>query len=392
MRPDFRTEWFDGVSAVAVAQWDALVQATPGATVFQRHGWLAALERNGCVGAQTGWQPRVLALRDSRGTLSAACALYVKSHSYGEYVFDWGWAQAYAAHGLAYYPKLLLAVPFTPVRGAKLLGVSAPARQALLRAAVDHARSEGFGSLHALFLDPQEAQWAGALGLLQRTTLQFHWHNTTDSGLLRWTDFDAFVSSMRHDKRKKIRQEQRQVREAGVSFRVLHGDRIEAADWTFFAHCYAATYAQHGATPYLSAGFFRTVGQVLSAHCLLFVAQRAGRDIASSLVLLDPQRRTAYGRYWGSTEFLPALHFDACYYQPIAWCLRHGYTTFEGGAQGEHKIARGLEPVATQSAHWLAHPGFAGAVEEFLAQESAALAAYQDSLNDRLPFKAKGSA
>ena len=388
MRPDFRTEWFDGVSALSAVQWDALVQTTPGTTVFQRHGWLAALERNGCVGAGTGWQPLVLALRERGGALAAACALYVKSHSYGEYVFDWGWARAYAAHGLAYYPKLLLAVPFTPVRGAKLLGTDAQARQTLLRGIVDWACAQGFSSFHALFLDPQEALWAQDLGMLQRTTLQFHWHNPAHAGSPPWADFDAFLASMRHDKRKKIRQEQRQVRDAGVSYRVLHGEQIETADWAFFTRCYAATYAQHGATPYLNAGFFQTVGQALSAHCLLFVAQRAGRDIASSLVLLDPSRRTAYGRYWGATEYLPALHFDACYHQPIAWCLRHGYTTFEAGAQGEHKIARGLEPVATQSAHWLAHPQFASAVEEFLAEESAALSAYQGELSTRLPFKA----
>jgi predicted N-acyltransferase len=387
MAEDFRTELSDAVSALPAADWESLVAATPGATPFQRHVWLSALEQSGCVGADTGWQTVVVSLRDASGALAAACALYVKSHSYGEYVFDWAWARAYAENGLPYYPKLLLAVPFTPVGSAKLLGRDATARKALLGEILAIARRSGFSSLHALFLDPQEAEWCDALGLLERTTLQFHWRNPPAEGGAAWPDFEAFIGSLRHDKRKKIKQEQRQVRDAGVCFRALVGAEITESHWDFFTRCYQTTYALHGSDPYLNHAFFQTIGAHMPEHCLLFVAERDGQPVASSLVLLDPQSRIAYGRYWGAVAHVPALHFDACYYQPIAWCLSHGYTTFEGGAQGEHKMARGLQPVATRSAHWLAHPQFSRAVEDYLERESAALAEHQNSLQERLPFK-----
>lgn len=387
MSEDFRTELFDAVAALPAEEWDALAQATPGTTPFQRHAWLSALDMSGSVGAGTGWQTVVLSLRDSSEELAAACVLYVKSHSYGEYVFDWAWAQAYAEHGLPYYPKLLLAVPFTPVGGAKLLGRDEHARKALLSEILAIAKRSGFSSFHGLFLDPQEALWSQEHKLMPRTTIQFHWCNPPLEGGVPWPDFEAFLASLRHDKRKKIRQEQRQVRDAGVTFRALRGTEITAADWAFFTRCYDTTYALHGSSPYLNHAFFRAIGKDMPEHCLLFVAERNGTPIASSLVLLDPRTRIAYGRYWGATEHVPALHFDACYYQPMSWCLEHGYTTFEGGAQGEHKMARGLQPVATQSAHWLAHPQFARAVEDYLERESAALADHQHSLRDRLPFK-----
>ena len=387
MAEDFRTELAEAVGALPAEAWDGLVDATPGATPFQRHAWLAALERTGCVGAQTGWQPLVVLLRDASQQLAAACVLYVKSHSYGEYVFDWAWARAYAEHGLPYYPKLLLAVPFTPVGGAKLLGRDARARQALLAEILALAQRSRLSSLHALFLDPQEAEWCAEQGLLERTTLQFHWRNPPSPSEPPWPDFAAFLASLKHDKRKKIKQEQRQVREAGVTFRALQGLEITEADWAFFSRCYETTYALHGSPPYLNAAFFQTLGRELPEHCLLFLAERDGQPIASSLILLDPRRRIAYGRYWGAIVSVAALHFDACYYQPIAWCLAHGYTLFEGGAQGEHKMARGLQPVATRSAHWLAHPQFSRAVQDYLENESAALAAHQDELQQRLPFK-----
>lgn len=387
MSADFRTELLDGVAAIAAAEWDALAAATPGSTVFQRHRFLRALEAAGCVGPGSGWKPLALTLRDGAGNLAAACAVYVKSHSYGEYVFDWAWAQAYADHGLRYYPKLLLAVPFTPVGGAKLLGRDAPARRALLAALQAVAERSGVSSLHALFLDPQEAEWCSGQSWMARTTLQFHWRNPATPGAAPWTTFDAFLASLRHDKRKKIRQELRQVADAGVRLRPVHGSDIRAQDWALFADCYADTYAAHGSTPYLNAEFFQRLGSDLPEHCLLFIAERDGVDFAASLILLDPQRKTAYGRYWGALAHVPALHFAACYYAPIAWCIEHGYTVFEGGAQGEHKVARGLQPVATQSAHWLAHPAFAEAVEDYLQRETAALSAREEALREHLPFR-----
>lgn len=386
MSEDFRTELHPGVSALSAQDWDGLVAATPGTTPFQRHAWLAGLERSACVGPGTGWQPVVLALHDG-DDLVAACALYVKSHSYGEYVFDWAWAQAYAEHGLAYYPKLVLAVPFTPVAGAKLLGRDPQVRRALLREALRVAGQGGFSTLHALFLTEEEAAWWAAEGLATRITLQFHWRNPPSDGAAPWTGFDGFLSSLRHDKRKKIRQEQRQVRDAGVTFQALQGEAIGAADWEFFARCYDTTYALHGSTPYLNLDFFRSIGAQLPAHCLLLIASRGPRPVASALVVLDPSTRIAYGRYWGAIEPVPALHFDACYYQPIGWCLDHGYARFEGGAQGEHKMARGLQPVETVSAHWLAHPRFARAVDAYLQRETQMVAAHGDALRERLPFR-----
>lgn len=387
MAANFRTELLEGVCAVAGAQWDALADATPGSTLFQRHAFLAALEQTGAVGAGTGWQPLVLGLRDDSAALAAVCAAYVKTHSYGEYVFDWAWAQAYQEHGLRYYPKLLLAAPFTPVTGAKLLGRDAAARRALLAALQDVAQRSGVSSLHALFLDPQEAAWCAELGWMPRTTLQFHWRNPPAAGSPAWTSFDDFLASLRHDKRKKIRQELRQVADAGVRLRAVHGRDITAADWDLFAACYAHTYAAHASTPYLSAAFFHRIGRDLPEHALLFIAERDGVDFAASLLLLDPARRVAYGRYWGALQTVPALHFAACYYAPIQWCIEHGYTVFEGGAQGEHKVARGLQPVATTSAHWLAHPAFARAVDDYLLRESAALQARGELLREHLPFR-----
>lgn len=391
MSEDFRTELLSGVSALPQADWDALVAATPGSTPFQRHAWLSALETTGCVGSGTGWQPVVVALRDGSGGVAAACALYVKAHSYGEYVFDWAWAQAYDDHGLAYYPKLVLAVPFTPVTGAKLLGRSPEARRRLLREVLRVARRSGFSSFHALFLTAEESAWYTAEGLAARTTLQFHWRNPASEGAPNWTDFDAFLAGLRHDKRKKIRQEQRQVRDAGVTFRTLQGAAIGTDDWAFFVRCYETTYALHGSTPYLNLDFFQSIGATLPEHCLLLVASRGEQPVASALVMLDPAAQTAYGRYWGAVESVPALHFDACYYQPIGWCLDHGYVRFEGGAQGEHKMARGLQPVETTSAHWLAHPRFAQAVDAYLQRETHAVAAHGEDLRERLPFRREPS-
>ncbi len=373
--------------------WNALLAAQPEPSPFMRHEYLAAMHDSGSASPERGWTPQFVTLW--RGdVLQAACALYLKDHSYGEYVFDWAWANAYEQHGLAYYPKAVVAVPFTPVPGARLLARDAQSRTLLVQGLVAVCREQELSSLHLLFGADADIAACTEAGLMLRHTVQFHWTNTrsspndTETG---YTGFDAFLASLSHDKRKKIRQERRKVADAGVSFRCSRGTDISNADWDFFYRCYERTYREHGNPPYLTRDFFQRMADTLPEAWLLFVAERDGRPIATSLIALstdEAQPLVAYGRYWGALERVDCLHFEACYYQPIAWCIAHGAARFEGGAQGEHKMARALMPVRTTSAHWLAHPSFADAVERFLEREGAGIENYMDHLEERSPFKA----
>ncbi len=365
------------------SEWDALWAVQDQPTPFMRHAYLTALHDSGSACADTGWQPAFVGLwRDT--SLVAACPLYLKDHSYGEYVFDWAWADAYQRHGLRYYPKALIAVPFTPVPGSRLLATDAASRQHLCQAVLDWCEQSGLSSLHVLFASEADRQATQGLGLMQRQTVQFHWQR---QGL---HDFDEYLASLTQEKRKKIRQERRRVHEAGVSFRHARGTDISAQDWAFFYQCYERTYLEHGNRPYLKPEFFADMARHLPDNWLLFTAQRGGRDIACSLIGLhdEPGRpRVAYGRYWGALERVDCLHFEACYYQPLNWCLDQGFDRFEGGAQGEHKMARALLPVSTHSAHWLAHPGFAQAVENFLQREDSGVSRYLEHLQERSPLR-----
>ncbi|HQQ70964.1 MAG TPA: GNAT family N-acetyltransferase [Alicycliphilus sp.] len=386
----------DSTTQVDAAAWDALLASQSQPTPFMRHAYLAALQASGSATARTGWAPRYFTLWQGE-RLCAACALYVKAHSYGEYVFDWAWADAHERHGLPYYPKAVVAVPFTPVPGSRLLARDAASRAALLRALLDWAREAGLSSLHLLFADDEDLTAARAAGLLLRHQVQFHWHNQRPADAAPFTDFDDFLASLAQDKRKKIRQERRRVQEAGVGFRVLRGREITDADWDFFYRCYQRTYLEHGNPPYLTRDFFTLMQRHMPEAWVLFVAERGGRRIASSLIALSalPSSENqenylepvAYGRYWGALERVDCLHFEACYYQPIAWCIAQGVRRFEGGAQGEHKMARALMPVQAGSAHWLAHPAFAQAVDRFLAREGEGVAQYLDDLHARSPFR-----
>ena len=368
---------------VSEPEWDALwaQQALP--TPFMRHAYLASLQASGSATAETGWDLRVLCLRH-QGQLLAACPLYLKTHSYGEYVFDWAWADAYQRHRLAYYPKAVIAVPFTPVPGTRLMAKTQTAREALLSAAVDFCQGQGLSSLHLLFGAPEDLQASQSLGLLQRQTVQFHWQHPGVS------DFESFLKTLNQEKRKKIRQERRRVSDAGVQFRHAHGQAIPPEDWDFFYRCYERTYLEHGNAPYLSRDFFVRMAEHMPEHWLLFIAERAGQPMACSLIGLQglgTYDAVAYGRYWGALERVDCLHFEACYYQPIEWCLAHGVQRFEGGAQGEHKMARALLPVETASAHWLAHPGFAEAVANFLEREGQGVSNYLAHLESRSPLR-----
>jgi predicted N-acyltransferase len=363
------------ISEIPAARWDAL---TPNDQPFLRHAWLHALEAAACVGEGTGWQSAHAALWHE-GELLAAMPLYLKQHSRGEYVFDWAWAEAYARHGLDYYPKWLAAIPFTPVPGQRLLGQSPQLRRALLEAILQAAQQSGLSSLHLLFAAPDEVRWAQELGCLRRSAVQFHWHNAG------YRNFDDFLAALSSEKRKKIRQERRKVAEAGVQLRVIKGPQISLRDWSFFTRCYARTYALHRSEPYLNLDFFERLGDKLPQHCVLLIASQGERDIAASLLLRD--RTALYGRYWGALEEVSCLHFEACYYAPIDYAISQGLARFEGGAQGEHKLARGLQAVETHSLHWLADARFADAVERFLEREAAGMALYINELEARSPLR-----
>jgi uncharacterized protein len=362
------------------ADWDALLARSSDPSPFARHAYLRAMADSGSATPETGWALHLITLWRGQA-LCAACAVYLKAHSYGEYVFDWAWADAYARHGLRYYPKALAAVPFTPVPGARLLAVDDRARSALVQALLRWCETQELSSLHLLFLQPDDIKACEGEGLMLRHTVQFHWHNPG------WRDWEAFLASLQQEKRKKIRQERRKVAEAGVTFRWVLGRDITDADWDFFYRCYERTYLEHGNPPYLTREFFAAMARDMPGHWLLFIAEAGGQAIASSLIAIDPEHRVAYGRYWGALQRVDCLHFEACYYQPLQWCIEHGYRRFEGGAQGEHKMARALLPVKTTSAHWLAHPAFAEAVDRFLQREGEGVAQYLDHLDARNPLK-----
>ncbi len=381
---DYVTRVLNDWAALDPAQWAELLALEGDPSPFMRHDYLRAMSETGCAAPDTGWTLRIVTLWQGE-RLAAACAVYLKSHSYGEYVFDWAWANAYAQHGLPYYPKALVAVPFTPVPGARLLARDDAARAALVDALVSWCEDQRLSSLHLLFVQPRDVDTCAEAGLMLRHTVQFHWENKN------WPDFDAVLASLQQEKRKKIRQERRKVAEAGVVFRHAEGRAITKADWDFFYRCYERTYLEHGNPPYLSREFFARLAQTMPEHWLLFVAEHDGKPIACSLIAIDPERRVAYGRYWGALQRVDCLHFEACYYQPLQWCIAHGYQRFEGGAQGEHKMARALLPVKTTSAHWLAHPAFAEAVDRFLEREGEGVAQYMAHLAARNPLKAEPS-
>ncbi|MFX1736364.1 GNAT family N-acetyltransferase [Paraburkholderia sp. A1RI_3L] len=391
-RFDYRTGILDSPLEVGRDEWNALLARQAQPTPFLRHEFLAALHETHCAVADTGWAPRFVTLTDaSTNRLAAAAPVYLKGHSYGEYVFDWAWADAYKRNGLEYYPKLLCAVPFTPVQGTRLLATDESARRHLAATLVAFAEQADVSSLHVLFPTAEEAQALADLGTMLREGVQFHWINAG------YRDFDDFLSTLEQKKRKNIRAERRKVHEAGVTFRRVRGEDATDAEWRFFNRCYRQTYREHFSTPYLNLDFFRRIGETMPENLLLVIAEREGKPIASSLVVYQrgetDQRGAAgpsgtlYGRYWGALEHVPCLHFETAYYQPLEFCIEEKLATFEGGAQGEHKMARGFLPTATHSAHWLAHPAFADAVARFLSSETETIHAYVDELREHNPFR-----
>ena len=366
-----------GLEAIAPAAWDALARGQP----FLSHVFLTSLHATGCASRTTGWQPRyITAWAD--GALVGALPLYAKTHSYGEYVFDWGWAEAYRRHGRRYYPKLVAAVPFTPVPGPRLLAADAATRRALLDAALAQVRSGRYSSLHMLFADAGDAAEGEAAGMIARHGLQFHWAND------RYADFDAFLGALSHDTRKKIRQERRKVSDAGVTFERKTGTEIGPDDWLLFFRCYEGTYRAHHSTPYLSKTFFARLGDVMPDNLLLVVGARDGTPLCAALDVYTTD--TLWGRYWGTLDYVPGLHFEACYYQAIDFCIERGIARFEGGAQGAHKLARGLLPVTTHSLHAIGDPAFAHAIADYCARERVDVAHAVDELEESSPFRDAG--
>ena len=373
----------DSLEKIPASQWNALAgESNP----FLRHEFLLALESTGCVSVKTGWLPQHLVVhRDgtSAGNLIGALPLYLKNHSYGEYVFDWAWANAYEQAGLRYYPKLVTGIPFTPVTGPRLLSIadaeSATIKKQLVDNALELMQEHQASSLHWLFLTPDDAQLLESEGYLLRNGCQFHWSNPG------YRDFADFLSTFTAQKRKKIRRERRHVHEAGIAMEILTGPSIDTSHWDIFYEFYLSTIRAHGAIPYLTREFFLRLGDTMRDRIVLVFARRGTDYVAGALNLRGDD--TLYGRYWGTRGEFHSLHFETCYYTAIEYCIAQGLSRFEAGAQGEHKLARGFTPVVTRSAHCLAHPQFSRAVADYLARERLDVHAYVNELNEHAPFK-----
>ncbi len=375
------------IAAIPADAWDACANPASGAcNPFLVHGFLKALEDSGSVAAATGWLPQHLVLESPGGTVDGVMACYLKSHSQGEYVFDYGWADAFERAGGRYYPKLQASVPFTPATGRRLLvrdGADERAtEQFLINAALQLCEKLEASSLHLTFLTESEWERLGALGLLRRTDQQFHWANND------YTSFDDFLNQLSSRKRKALRKERDGARATGVDIEWLRGSDITEAHWDAFFQFYLDTGARKWGTPYLNREFFSLLGNALADRVLLVMCRHGGRYIAGALNLIGDE--TLYGRYWGCIEEHRFLHFETCYYQAIDYAIAHGLKFVEAGAQGPHKLARGYLPVITYSAHWIAHPGLRDAVADYLQQERAAVLRDSEFLMTHSPFRGEG--
>ena len=378
MKDGFTAQLHASIHAIPAQPWNVL----PGTeNPFVSHGFLSALEDSGSVGAATGWLPQHLAIMDTQGTLLGAAPLYAKTHSWGEYVFDHSWAEAFARAGGAYYPKLQLAAPFSPVTGPRLLrreGVTPAVFAATLEQVAERL---DVSSVHATFCTEGEARSLAEAGWLMRTGIQFHWHNAG------YADFNAFLAALNSNHRKSIRRERRDANSAGLTFRTLHGTEITEAQWDAFYEFYCANVEDKYGTPYLTRRFFSLLSENLGDKVVLMLAEESGVPVAGALNLRDGD--TLYGRNWGIREgcAFPFLHFELCYYRALDYAIAHGLKRVEAGAQGHHKLQRGYLPARTFSAHYIRHPGLRAAIAQFLKQENAAISHEIAALETHGPFK-----
>lgn len=369
----------DDLEQVSPQQWNKLAGDD---NPFVRHEFLVALERHNCVGETFGWIPQHVCLYKD-DTLVAAMPMYLKDNSYGEFVFDWAWADAYQRNGLNYYPKLVTSVPYTPATGPRLLIADEQHyheyAQLLIQTAIEHAQNLNLSSCHWLFTSPQDTAALGEYGLMLREGCQFHWHNN------HYNSFDDFLAAMSARKRKKINRERRYVSESDVRLEVLTGSMMNDEQWEIFHHFYASTFAKKSGHPTLQLDFFREIGQSMSDSVLVVLARRQNKYVAGTFNMLG--RTTLYGRHWGCNQDFHSLHFECCYYTPIEYCIRNNISRFEAGAQGEHKISRGFLPVPTWSAHWVADAGFRQAIGDFVSNEQRAIEDYMAHLYEHSPYK-----
>ena len=374
-----RARFLESIAEVGAADWNALAGS---AQPFLRHEFLLSLEESGCATARTGWAPRHVIVEDARGRIRGALPLYRKSHSRGEFVFDFAWANAYAQYGIKYYPKLLSAVPFTPVTGPRLLvdpsiAPDAP-RTALIRAATDYARSEGLSSWHVLFPSGGDLAALSGAGLIERRDCQFHWFNRG------YGSFEDFLATFTAEKRKKAKRERRRVAEAGIDFDTRMGGEMTDALWKTVYEFYADTFYRHGHEPYLNLNFFKLVSARMPERLMLKIARQGKTPIALAIFFVGED--ALYGRYWGAGGNYHSLHFETCYYQGIEYCIEHGLGSFEPGTQGEHKVPRGFVPTFTSSAHYIADERFAAAIRDFAAGEARGVDHYAAAVNEHVPY------
>ena len=366
----------DNISEFDAHDWNALAGSE---YPFLRHEFLTAAETSGSAAPQSGWIPRHIGMHDSSGRMVAAMPLYEKSHSWGEFVFDWSWAQAYERAGLDYYPKLVSTVPFTPAPSPRLLTRHRELHAPLLETAQTLANEGGYSSLHILFPQTSELASLETSGLKIRKDCQFHWYNQS------YSSFDEFLSGFSASKRKKVRRDRRHVAEQGISFRRVHGKEADAAIWRDVYELINISFLRRGSLPYFSLDFFLEVSERLPDNILIIIAEKSGSPIGAAVFYDTTQ--VLYGRYWGADANYNALHFETCYYQGIDYCIDRGIRRFEPGTQGEHKISRGFVPVNTWSAHWLAQPEFSDAIGQFLTEESRHVDHYIDVVNEHTPYK-----
>jgi predicted N-acyltransferase len=369
------------IQQISATEWDGLFASD---YPFVHHAFLAALEASGCVAPDIGWTPHHLIARDADGALLAAMPAYLKDNSWGEFVFDWQWAEASQRLGQPYYPKLLCAMPYTPATGPRIAARDAAARDNIVTAYRDLALDQGRSSAHALFLDATDGDAFEAAGFARRNDVQFQFHNPG------YADFEDFLSRLSSAKRKKIRRERRRVAEVGVRYSVVAGDALSESQWDRVYLLYAHTYAERGQAPYLSREFWRQWGAAAGTPVRVIVGEENGEIIACALCVEGGD--TLYGRHWGALASHHSLHFETCYYQGIEYCIARGLRRYDAGTQGGHKLARGFDPVITRSAHWLAEPRLDAAVRHYLARERTAVAEGREILNEHSAFRIDNNA